>query len=326
MVAPAEQRRVFVRPPRGVRKVVLATNIAETAITIDDVTCVINAGRLKEKSYDPYTEVSTLQGAWVSKASERQRRGRAGRCQPGSAFHLYSRTRSEALADFQLPEIKRSPLDEMGLQVKLLEGPGRALAIADFLGKAVEPPVQQAVTAAVQLLEDIGALDECERLTSLGRHLAALPLPPAVGKMLLYGALFRVLDPVLTVACCMAYRDPWVLPTQSDARRAAAMLRAGLSSEAGGSSDHLATVKAYNGWKAARAVRWGGWVLFYVRQRGGSSAPSPACRVLPGRVRVAPSPRPATSQPAVLPPFFPSAPSPPLRSAARTAATALTTT
>lgn len=143
---------------------VLATNIAETAITIDDVVCVVDAGRLKEKSYDAYTGVSTLQAsggegegrstprpkcllcphddtpvlatvpsqplsstvslhpfllqaAWISKASERQRRGRAGRCQPGVAFHMYSRQRSEALAEFQAPEIKRSPLDEMCLQV-----------------------------------------------------------------------------------------------------------------------------------------------------------------------------------------------------------------
>ena len=75
------------------------------------------AGRLKEKSYDPYTGVSTLQAAWVSRASEKQRRGRAGRCQPGVAFHCYSSTRSQALAELQLPELKRSPLDELCLQV-----------------------------------------------------------------------------------------------------------------------------------------------------------------------------------------------------------------
>jgi HrpA-like RNA helicase len=207
-VAPAEQRRVFARTPRGARKLVLATNIAETAITIDDVVCVIDAGRLKEKSYDAYTGVSTLQTAWISKASERQRRGRAGRCQPGVAFRMYSRQRSDGLDEFQAPEIQRSPLDEMCLQVKLLEdrAAGRRVSIARFLGKAVEPPVAAAVDGALRLLEDIGALDAGERLTSLGRHLAALPLAPALGKMLLYGLLYRCLDPVLTVACFMAYR------------------------------------------------------------------------------------------------------------------------
>ncbi|KAK9814740.1 hypothetical protein WJX72_010718 [[Myrmecia] bisecta] len=253
MVPAADQRRVFVRPPVGTRKIVLATNIAETAITIDDVVCVINSGRLKEKSYDPYTEVSTLQSAWISAASEKQRRGRAGRCQQGVCFHMYSKQRSEALAAFQLPELKRSPLDEMCLQVKLLDGLAKGRSVAAFLAKAVEPPADAAVNNAVRLLETIGALEEgTEALTVLGRHLAALPLPPRVGKMLLYGLLFGCLDPILTVACSMAYRDPWVLPVDSGARRAATAIKAQMAADAGGCSDHLALVKAYNCWAAAR--------------------------------------------------------------------------
>ena len=259
LVAPADQRKVFQRPVAGVRKIVLSTNIAETSITIDDVVFVIDSGRLKEKSFDPYTGVSTLQSNWISKASERQRRGRAGRCRPGFAFHLYSRTRSSALQEFQLPEIQRSPLDEMGLQVKLLETPLQpVIGIADFLSKAVEPPVPQAVTAAIELLTDIGALDDAEHLTSLGRHLAALPLQPALGKLLLYGVLFECLDPVLTVACCMAYRDPWVLPPTPALKNAAVSAKLRFSGEAGGASDHLAAVQAYNGWRMARSKGYGG--------------------------------------------------------------------
>jgi ATP-dependent RNA helicase DHX36 len=107
----------FQRPAAGVRKLVLATNIAETSVTIDDVVYVLNSGRAKEKSYDPYTAVSTLQQAWISRASERQRRGRAGRCRPGVCFHLYSAARAAALNDFDVPELKRTPLDELCLQV-----------------------------------------------------------------------------------------------------------------------------------------------------------------------------------------------------------------
>lgn len=93
------------------------------------------------------------------------------------------------------------------LQVKLLEGAGSGPSVAAFLGRAVEPPVEAAVTNALRLLEDIGAIqEETEALTELGRHLAALPLPPRVGKMLLFGVMFGCLDPILTVACCMAYR------------------------------------------------------------------------------------------------------------------------
>eukprot|EP00873_Tetraselmis_striata_P025125 jgi/Tetstr1/445389/TSEL_033175.t1 len=253
MVAQAEQRKIFNIPPKGVRKIVLATNIAETAITIEDVTCVINSGRLKEKSYDPYTAVSTLQAAWISKASERQRRGRAGRCQPGVAFHMYSTLRSSNLAEYQLPELKRCPLDELCLQVKLLEGASAVSDVREFLHKAVEPPVDKAVSQAVSLLQDIGALDDDERLTRLGRHLAALPLPPKVGKMLLFAIMFGVLDPLLTVACSTAYRDPWVLPVEAGARRESQRVKFALSRESGGGSDHLALVSAFNGWMAAKA-------------------------------------------------------------------------
>ncbi len=117
MIPPAEQKKVFQRPPPGCRKIVLATNIAETAITIDDVVYVIDSGRMKEKSYDPYNNVSTLQSSWVSKASAKQREGRAGRCQPGVCYHLYSKVRAASLPDFQLPEIKRIPIEELCLQV-----------------------------------------------------------------------------------------------------------------------------------------------------------------------------------------------------------------
>jgi hypothetical protein len=86
-------------------------------------------------------------------ASERQRRGRAGRCQPGLAFHLYSTLRSDNLAEYQLPELKRCPLDELCLQVKLLQGRSAVEDVRDFLHKAVEPPVDKAVSQAVALLQ-----------------------------------------------------------------------------------------------------------------------------------------------------------------------------
>ena len=117
MVPSEEQKKVFRQSPPGCRKIVLSTNIAETAITINDVVYVIDSGRMKEKSYDPYDNVSTLQTSWVSKASAKQREGRAGRCQPGICYHLYSKLRAASLADFQVPEIKRTPIEELCLQV-----------------------------------------------------------------------------------------------------------------------------------------------------------------------------------------------------------------
>lgn len=119
MVPPVEQRKVFRKPPPGCRKIVLSTNIAESSITIDDVVYVIDSGRMKEKSYDPYQNVSTLQSSWVSKASAKQREGRAGRCQPGICYHLYSKLRAASMPDFQVPEIRRIPIEELCLQVTI---------------------------------------------------------------------------------------------------------------------------------------------------------------------------------------------------------------
>lgn len=117
MIPSMEQKKVFKRPPAGCRKIILSTNIAESSITIDDVVYVVDSGRMKEKSYDPYNNVSTLQSAWVSKANARQREGRAGRCQPGICYHLYSKLRAVSMPDFQVPEIKRMPIEELCLQV-----------------------------------------------------------------------------------------------------------------------------------------------------------------------------------------------------------------
>ena len=267
MVPPAEQKKVFQRPPRGVKKVVLATNIAETAVTIDDVVFVIDSGRLKEKSYDAHTGVSTLQSAWISRASAQQRRGRAGRVRPGECYRLYSSARLAAFADFQLPEMQRSPLEELCLQVRMLaeasslggELGGGAAAVgagawstANFLLQAVEPPIPQAIAHAVTLLQDIGALKEDEGLTRLGRHLGEMPVHPRVGKMLLYATLLGVLDPVLTVACAAAYRSPFVMAMDGN-REAGKLARQGFSNEAGGASDHLAVSRAFAGWETSRA-------------------------------------------------------------------------
>ena len=112
-----------------------------------------------------------------------------------------------------LPAPPSLPPPVCPLQVKLLEsGAVHTGTIGSFLGKAVEPPMQQAVDNALAELKDIGALEEDEALTQLGRHLAAFALPPRMSKLLLFGVLFGCLDPALTVACGAAYRDPWVLP------------------------------------------------------------------------------------------------------------------
>ena len=109
------------------------------------------------------------------------------------------------MQEFMLPELQRTPLEELCLVARVMD-PGLSQSVAQFLGKALEPPVPQAINAGITLLQEIGAMDADERLTTLGRHLARLPLPPALGKLLLYGLLFRCLSPIITVACALGYR------------------------------------------------------------------------------------------------------------------------
>ena len=241
-----EQRLTFSKPPAGVRKVVMATNIAETSVTIDDVVFVVDAGRVRETRYDPVTRMSSLVTAWCSRASSRQRRGRAGRVREGYCFHLYStKTEQSELADFTTPEIMRTPLDALCLQIKCLKlGDVRA-----FLKRAIEPPPEAAVDAALRSLAELDAMDASDELTPLGHHLADLPVDARLGKMMLYGAVFGCLDPVLTIAAGVGFRSPFLSPM--DRREEADEARRKLAG-AGATSDHLALVRAYAGWIRAR--------------------------------------------------------------------------
>ncbi|XP_019153740.1 PREDICTED: DExH-box ATP-dependent RNA helicase DExH1 isoform X2 [Ipomoea nil] len=238
------QREIFDRPPPNVRKIVLATNIAESSITIDDVVYVIDCGKAKETSYDALNKLACLLPSWISKASAHQRRGRAGRVQPGVCYRLYPKLLHDAMLEYQLPEILRTPLQELCLHIKSLQ----LGAISSFLNKALQPPDPLSVQNAIELLQTIGALDDAEELTPLGRHLCTLPLDPNIGKMLLMGSFFRCLNPALTIAAALAHRDPFVLPINRKEEADAAK-----RSFAGDScSDHIALLKAYEGWKDAK--------------------------------------------------------------------------
>lgn len=249
MVPSVEQKKVFKRPPQGCRKIILSTNISESAITIDDVVYVIDSGRMKEKSYDPYNNVSTLQSSWVSKASAKQREGRAGRCQPGICYHLYSKLRESSLPDFQVPEIKRMPIEELCLQVKLLDPHCK---IEAFLQKTLDPPVPETIRNAVAVLLDIGALSVDETLTELGEKIGCLPVHPLTSKMIFFAILMNCLDPALTLACASDYRDPFTLPMLPNEKKRAAAAKFELASLYGGHSDQLAVLAAFECWNNAK--------------------------------------------------------------------------
>ncbi|XP_040915601.1 3'-5' RNA helicase YTHDC2 isoform X2 [Toxotes jaculatrix] len=247
-----DQKKVMKTSPPGVRKIILSTNIAETSITINDVVFVIDSGKVKEKSFDTLSHVSMLKTVWISKASALQRKGRAGRCRPGICFHLFSRLRFNNMLEFQVPQLLRMPLQELCLQTKLLAP--SSCPVAEFLSKAPQPPPTHAIRNAVHMLKTIDAMDQYENLTDLGYHLADLPVEPHLGKMVLCAVVLKCLDPILTIACTLAYRDPFVLPAQGSQKRAALHCRKRFTSNT--FSDHMALLRAFQAWQKARSDGW----------------------------------------------------------------------
>ncbi|RVE42597.1 hypothetical protein evm_012766 [Chilo suppressalis] len=244
-----DQKKVF-NPLPNARKVIIATNIAETSITIDDVVYVVDSCKVKEKYYESSGGVCSLQRVWAARSGLAQRAGRAGRCRPGRAYHMCSRRRARALPAQPLPEMLRVPLQELCLHTKLL-APGNT-PIADFLARALEPPSFLAVRNAVALLKTIGALTPTEDLTEIGQHLLDLTVEPKLGKMLLYACAMKCLDPILTIVCCLASKEPFTMATSPDSRRRGAAAKRDFAADS--FSDHMALLRAFQAWQAARAA------------------------------------------------------------------------
>lgn len=183
----AEQSRIFGRVG-GKRKVIVSTNVAETSITVDDVVHVIDTGRVKETRFEPESGVQRLVEDWNSLAGSRQRRGRAGRTKSGKCWRLYSKYQEDyIIPKYTKPEILRTPLASLVLQVKALRGEKDVL---EFLRNALDAPDVKAIQEALDTLTGLGAIEDGEkenastaRLTPLGQNLALLPLDLRLGKV-----------------------------------------------------------------------------------------------------------------------------------------------
>lgn len=235
---PTEQRRVFPPAPRGKRKVVVATNVAETSITIEDIVAVIDCGKVKETSFDPQNNMVKLEEVWASRVACKQRRGRAGRVQAGVCYKLYTRNAEDKMAERPEPEIRRVPLEQLCLSV-------RAMGVIDvpaFLASALTPPEALAVQGAVELLGRMGALDG-DDLTALGRHLSMIPADLRCGKLMVYGATFSCLEACLIIAAILTVKSPFVSPQTKREESKAARL-----SFAPGQGDLICDVRAYEEW------------------------------------------------------------------------------
>ncbi|CAK6957912.1 probable ATP-dependent RNA helicase DHX34 [Scomber scombrus] len=243
----AQQDKVFDTSPPGVRKCIISTNIAETSVTIDGVRFVVDSGKVKEMSFDPKAKMQRLQEFWISRASSEQRKGRAGRTGPGVCYRLYAESDYDAFAPYPVPEIHRVALDSLILQMK-------SMHLGDPLSFVfIDPPPAASIQAAVTYLKEQGALDSRGELTSIGSLLAQLPVDVVIGKMLVLGSLFNLVEPVLTVAAAFSVQSPFLRSSQQNPDCATACQP--LHSNQG---DPFTLLNTFNAWVEVKGERGGG--------------------------------------------------------------------
>jgi ATP-dependent RNA helicase HrpA len=210
-LAAAEQHRVF--QAHTTRRVVLATNVAETSLTVPGIKYVVDPGTARISRYSHRTKVQRLPIEPVSQASANQRKGRCGRTSDGVCVRLYSEEDFLARPEFTDPEILRTNLASVILAMTSL-GLGEVAAFP-----FIDPPDRRSVKAGVDLLHELGALGEAERLTPVGRKLAQLPVDPRLGRMLLEADRLGCAREVLVIAAALSIQDPRERP--ADAQQAA---------------------------------------------------------------------------------------------------------
>ncbi|TRX96790.1 hypothetical protein FHL15_002096 [Xylaria flabelliformis] len=233
------QSRVFEPAPPGARKVVIATNIAETSITIDGIYYVVDPGFVKQNSYDPKLGMDSLIVVPISQAQANQRAGRAGRTGPGKCFRLYTEAAyNSELLPTTPPEIQRQNLAHVILMLK-------AMGINDLLHfDFMDPPPTNTMLEALETLYALSALDDEGLLTRLGRKMADFPMEPALAKVLIYSVDMGCSDEIMTIVAMLnmptIFYRPKEKQTQADQKKAKFHDPHG---------DHLTLLNVYNAWK-----------------------------------------------------------------------------
>ncbi|KAG6837310.1 hypothetical protein H0H93_011405 [Arthromyces matolae] len=235
------QSRVFEPTPPGARKVVIATNVAETSLTIPGIYYVIDPGFSKQNAYDPRLGMDSLVVMPISQAQARQRAGRAGRTGPGKCYRLYTEAayRNEMLPN-SIPDIQRTNLSSTILQLK-------AMGINDLLSfDFMDPPPAPTMLTALEALYALSALDDEGLLTRLGRKMADFPMEPPLAKMLIASVELGCSDEILSIVAMLSVQSVFYRPKekqgQADSKKAKFHQPEG---------DHLTLLTVYNGWKNA---------------------------------------------------------------------------
>lgn len=210
----AEQQRIFSDSPK--RKVILATNIAETSLTIPGIQFVVDAGLVRLSRYNPRNRTKRLPIEKISQSSANQRSGRCGRMEDGICVRLYSEEDYLTRSEYSIPEIQRSNLAEVILKMK-------ASKLGDIeTFPFIDPPSSTAIRSGFMLLHELGAINDTNELTPMGKRLSFLPVDPTVGRMLIQSEKENVVEQVLVISSALSIQDPRERPLgKEEAARAA---------------------------------------------------------------------------------------------------------
>ena len=237
------QIKIFQPTPPGSRKLILATNIAETSLTIDNIVFVIDPGFCKQNSFNPKTGMESLQVVPISQASADQRAGRAGRVKPGKCFRLYTKwSFLNELEPQNSPEIQRTNLSSVVLLLKSIGIDN--LFDFDFM----DAPPSHTLHKALAELYMLGAINDKGELTILGRKMSQLPMDPMMAKTIVAGDKYKCMEEMVTIVSMLGVGNS-VFYCPKDKEKHAEQARKSFSSPAG---DHLTLLKVYRDWEAAQ--------------------------------------------------------------------------
>ncbi|KAF7934803.1 uncharacterized protein EAE98_002848 [Botrytis deweyae] len=234
------QAKIFDRAAPGVRKVIVATNIAETSLTVDGIMYVVDAGYSKLKVYNPRMGMDTLQITPISQANASQRAGRAGRTGPGKAFHLFTEAAfKDELYIQTIPEIQRTNLSNTVLLLK-------SLGVKDLLDfDFMDPPPQDTITTSLFDLWALGALDNIGELTDIGRKMTAFPMDPPLAKLLITSEKYGCTEEMLTIVSMLSVPSVFYRPKERQEESDSAREKFFVPE-----SDHLTYLNVYLQWKS----------------------------------------------------------------------------
>lgn len=234
------QAKIFDKAAPGVRKVIVATNIAETSLTVDGIMYVVDAGYSKLKVYNSRMGMDTLQITPISQANASQRAGRAGRTGPGKAFHLFTEAAfKDELYIQTIPEIQRTNLSNTVLLLK-------SLGVKDLLDfDFMDPPPQDTITTSLFDLWALGALDNIGNLTSVGSKMIAFPMDPSLAKLLITSEDYGCSEEMLTIVSMLSVPNVFYRPKERQEESDAAREKFFVPE-----SDHLTYLHVYSQWKS----------------------------------------------------------------------------